>query len=65
VGEWLKSCAIERTVQKRNGAEASFLKKTEDQTDEDLFHERAGIYAELVKSSLSLLANMWRVKSGT
>lgn len=28
---------------------ASFLKKLDDQTDEDLFHERAGIYAEFGK----------------
>jgi uncharacterized protein YprB with RNaseH-like and TPR domain len=28
---------------------ASFLKRQEDQTDEDLFHERAGIYAEFGK----------------
>ncbi len=28
---------------------ASFLKRTEDQTDEDLFKERAGIYAEFGK----------------
>lgn len=28
---------------------ASFFKREEDQTDEDLFHERAGIYAEFGK----------------
>lgn len=28
---------------------ASFLKRTENQTDEDLYHERAGIYAEFGK----------------
>jgi len=44
---------------------ASFLKRLEDQTDEDLFHERAGIYAEFGKIIVIAIGKYMDNENGT
>lgn len=41
--------ALDERLKVQWARKASFLKREPDQTDEDLFHERAGIYAEFGK----------------
>ncbi len=43
---------------------ASFLKRAEDQSDEDLFHERAGIYAEFGKIICISVGKLFDHESG-
>ena len=44
---------------------ASFLKRLEGQTDEDLFHERAGIYAEFGKIIVIAMGKYTENETGT
>jgi len=44
---------------------ASFLKRQENQTDEDLFHERAGIYAEFGKIIVIAIGKYVESANGT
>lgn len=41
--------SLEERMKAQWARKASFLKRDDDQSDEDLFHERAGIYAEFGK----------------
>jgi 3'-5' exonuclease len=57
--------ALDERLKTQWSRKASFFKREQDQTDEDLFHERAGIYAEFGKVICIAIGKFFDQEDGT
>src|SRR5689334_3969068 len=56
--------ALDERLKTQWARKASFLKREENTTDEDLFHQRAGIYAEFGKIICIVVGKLYEKESG-